>query len=193
MGKITGQEIVFWTAGLLMVVTALGVVLHQNPVRSALLLVVNFCGLAVLYFSLNAQLLGVMQILVYAGAIMVLFLFVVMMLNLGGEHATEDPLVGQRSVATVLGLALLGGLGTAVYWFMENAPAPTDPTAAALAAQVDQTQVIGVSLFTKYLYPFELTSVLLLIGIVGAVVLAKQHLNEELAEADGAEQTGQDD
>lgn len=193
MGKITGQEIVFWVAGLLMVVTALGVVLHQNPVRSALLLVVNFCGLAVLYFSLNAQLLGIMQILVYAGAIMVLFLFVVMMLNLGGEQATEDPLVGQRSVATVLGLALLGGLGTAVYWFMENAPAPTDPSAAALAAQVDQTQVIGVSLFTKYLYPFELTSVLLLIGIVGAVVLAKQHLNEELAEADGAEQTGQDD
>src|SRR3954447_16488566 len=100
----------FWITAIISVVTALGVILHPNPVRSALLLIVNFVCLAVFYVMLNAQVLAVMQILVYAGAIMVLFLFVIMLLNLGGEMSPSDPLVGQRMVGGVLGVALLGGL-----------------------------------------------------------------------------------
>ena len=89
-------------------------VLHRNPIRSALLLIVNFCALAVFYVLLNAQVLAVMQILVYAGAIMVLFLFVIMLLNLGGEMSPSDPLVGQRMVGAILGIALLTGLMFAI-------------------------------------------------------------------------------
>ena len=182
--KLSAQDLVFWVVAATMVVTALGVVLNRNPLRSALMLVLNFVGLAAIYFLLNAQVLGVLQILVYAGAIMVLFIFVIMMLNLGGERTAEDPLVGQRFVASVLGLALLSGLGVAVYWFMFKGQSPGQLGGARpLPIDVDQSQVLGISLFTKYLYPFELTSILLLIGLIGAVVLAKQHLTPDEASA----------
>src|SRR2546423_437928 len=100
----------FWILAVISVVTAVGVVVHRSPMRSALLLVVNFCSLAIMYVLLNAQVLAALQILVYAGAIMVLFLFVVQLLNLGGETSRTDPLVGQKFAGVVLGGLLLAGL-----------------------------------------------------------------------------------
>jgi NADH-quinone oxidoreductase subunit J len=176
---MNGALILFWIVAVFSVVTALGVVLHRNPVRSALFLVVNFCLLAVLYVLLNAQVLAVLQILVYAGAIMVLFLFVIMLLNLGGELATTDPLVGQKSVGLVLGVALLGGLVWAINRMSMTAPVISpgmDRVAVAQSQGVSQIQIIGWDLFTKYVYPFELTSALLLVGAIGVIILTKRRV-----------------
>jgi NADH-quinone oxidoreductase subunit J len=174
---MTGSLIAFWIIAVVSVGTALGVVLHRNPVRSALLLVVNFVCLAVIYLLLNAQVLAVLQVLVYAGAIMVLFLFVIMLLNLGGEMAQTDPLVGQRFVGLILGLALLTGLVYGINFYSAN-PAVKGPGAeratAAAAQGVSQVQVIGWDLFTRYVYPFELTSILLLVGVIGVVIFTRR-------------------
>ena len=168
----------FWIIAVFSVLTALTVVLHPNPIRSALFLVLNFVGLAVLYVLLNAQVLAFLQILVYAGAVMVLFLFVIMLLNLGGETATTDPLVGQRFVGLILGVALLTGL---VYGINGSVQPATAVAGAGLKrvveaekAGVSQIQIIGWDLFTRYLYPFELTSLLLLVGVIGVILLTKR-------------------
>ncbi len=174
---MTGALIFFWILAILAVVTALGVVFHRNPVRSALLLVLNFVSLAFVYFALNAQVLAVLQVLVYAGAIMVLFMFIIMLLNLGGENTTTDPLVGQRSVGALLGIALLVGLGAGIFSVANPAPAlqaGADRIRAAEAQGITQIQVIGYDLFTKYVYPFELTSILLLVGVIGVLILTKR-------------------
>ncbi|MGV3719442.1 MAG: NADH-quinone oxidoreductase subunit J [Actinomycetota bacterium] len=170
--------IVFWILAAISVLTAVGVVLHRNPIRSALLLVLNFVCLAIFYVFLNAQVLAALQILVYAGAIMVLFLFVIQLLNLGGELNPTDPLVGQRLVGVILGAGLLSGLGAAIYFATKNpGPAMTpgaSRVAAAEQAGISQIQIIGYDLFTRYVYPFELTSVLLLVGVIGVMILTKR-------------------
>jgi NADH-quinone oxidoreductase subunit J len=175
---MTPGLIVFWILAVISVLTGLGVVLHRNPIRSALLLVLNFVCLAIFYVFLNAQVLATLQILVYAGAIMVLFLFVIQLLNLGGELNPTDPLVGQRLVGVILGAGLLAGLGAAIYYATGHpGPAMTpgaSRVAAAEQAGISQIQIIGYDLFTKYVYPFELTSVLLLVGVIGVMILTKR-------------------
>ena len=169
-----GALIGFWIIATFSVITAVGVVIHPNPARSALLLVVNFVFLALLYFLMNAQVLAVLQILVYAGAIMVLFLFVIMLLNLGGEQSKSDPLVGQRFVGALLGLGLLVALGFGINAVSRAAPLTTVAGERVRQAQeqgVSQIQIIGWDLFTRYVYPFELTSVLLLVGVIGVIHL----------------------
>src|SRR5438270_2963560 len=108
---MNAREIAFWIVAVISVASAVMVVAHRNAVRSALFLIANFLALAYLYLTLNAQLLAALQVLVYAGAIMVLFLFVIMLLNLGGEQNIEDPLPGQTGMAVVLGIAMLVLLG----------------------------------------------------------------------------------
>ncbi|MCC2670235.1 MAG: NADH-ubiquinone oxidoreductase chain [Armatimonadetes bacterium] len=172
-----GALITFWIIAGLSVITALGVVLHKNPIRSALFLVINFVCLAIFYVFMNAQVLAALQILVYAGAIMVLFLFVIQLLNLGGELAPADPLVGQRLVGLLLGAGLLAGLGVAVNFAATHTPPPgvgAQRVAQAESAGVSQIQIIGYDLFTKYVYPFELTSILLLVGVIGVMILTKR-------------------
>jgi NADH-quinone oxidoreductase subunit J len=172
------QQLGFWVLAVASVVTALGVIANRNPVRCALFLVVNFACLAVLYLLLNAQLLAMLQVLVYAGAIMVLFLFVIMLLNLGGEQIEHDPLVGQRPLAALLGIGLLVGLVSAL---QRSALLPTAAgTSSALAAGEDQVRSIGQRLFIQYVYPFEITSLLLLVGIIGTILLAKRRLFTEV-------------
>jgi NADH-quinone oxidoreductase subunit J len=180
------KDVAFWITAVVSVGSAVMVVAHKNAVRSALFLVLNFLCLALFYLLLDAQLLAVLQILVYAGAIMVFFLFVVMLLNLGGEQTLGDPLPGQKGAAVALGVVLLG-----VLWFAVSAARSqeremgqqvttamtVDPLVRPVVppgAEGDQVRVIGGLLMTRYVYPFELTSVLLLVGIIGAVLLSKQ-------------------
>src|SRR5947209_13877738 len=128
----------FWIVAVVSVVTGLLVIFQRNPVRCALFLILNFGCLAVLYLLLNAQLLAALQILVYAGAIMVLFLFVIMLLNLGGEQVEHDPLVAQRPLAMAMGVALLVGLTSTFMSWAASPAAATDQTSAGAAATTDQ-------------------------------------------------------
>jgi NADH-quinone oxidoreductase subunit J len=156
-------------AGLL-VACSLMVILHKNPVTSALFLVLAFCSLAGIYLLLSAEFVAMVQIIVYAGAIMVLFLFVIMYLNLKRdiEHGVHIAL--RRGVGWTLGivLAVEGWMLLARRWAM--GPLSLEP---AQVPPVGNTQAIGQALYTRYLFPFEITSMLLLVAMVGAVVIAK--------------------
>jgi len=174
---VNGAMIGFWLLAMVSVGTAVGVVVHRSPLRASLLLIVNFICLAFLYLLQNAQVLAFLQVIVYAGAIMVLFLFVIMLLNLGGELAGADPLPGQKLWGLLLAAALLTGMGFALREAANKPSAPGLSLARVQEAEragVSQIQVIGWDLFVKYVYPFELTSVLLLVGVVGVMLFTKR-------------------
>jgi NADH-quinone oxidoreductase subunit J len=160
----------FSILALSMIVTAGAVVLHPSPIYSALALVLTLFLLAVYFLFLDAHLVAVLQILVYAGAIMVLFLFVIMLLNLQ-EESFEASRGGLRWIAWLV-VAGVGG-GVLVLEFMRRSP-----TIAAGGEKLPEgfgtVAVLGERLFTDFLLPFEIASILLLIAIVGAVVLAKR-------------------
>lgn len=184
---MTPPLLLFWMIAGLSVLTALGVVFHRNPIRSALLLVLNFVCLAVLYLMLNAQLLAMLQVLVYAGAIMVLFVFIIQVLNLAGEQSHADPLAGQKPGGLVLALGLLAGILAGIWHFAQQSPivAESGRRAAQVEAEgVTQVQILGWDLFTRYVYPFELTSILLLVGAMGVILLTRRR--GETEKADGS-------
>jgi len=162
---------VFIVAALICLAGALGVVLSDNPVHSALSLVGTLFGIAVLFISLNAEFLAVVQIIVYAGAIVVMFLFVIMLL---GVDRTEDlkiePLTGQRTAAIVAGVLIASGLAAVV---LLGSITGKPSTAAPNKRAIPNVTQLAELLFTRYLWAFEITSVLLLIGVVGAVALAR--------------------
>jgi len=166
----------FWTFGILAMLSALLCITRKNPLASALWLVVTLFSIAALFVLLDAQFLAVLQVLVYAGAIMVLFLFVIMLLNLGrpGPSDIKGPL--GLGVAVLLGAALLFLLQPMTRSTLPSAI--TLPPGSVLALQQQQGIVGSVAypLFGAYLIPFEIASVLLLAAIVGAVVLAKRKL-----------------
>ncbi len=159
--------IAFWVVALLAIAGALVVVLHRNPVYSALGLVLTLFQVAVIFALLEAPLLALLQVIVYAGAIVVLFLFVIMLLALEPEKRLAAPFP-----VAVAGLVLAGLLGFAL------AAASTVPLAGAgqgaLPAGFGSPESLAASLFGAHLLPFELTSVLLLVAVVGAVVLARR-------------------
>jgi NADH-quinone oxidoreductase subunit J len=148
------------------VLAALTVVLHPDPVYSALGLVVMLLVLAVFFIGLDAHLIAALQVIVYAGAIMVLFLFVIMLL---GRPAPGGPWSGRPSLWFV---AILGSAALAVGVAKLSAQAPLAAGAPAPPGFGTAT-ALGVELFTTYLLPFELTSVLLLVAVIGAVVLTR--------------------
>lgn len=150
--------------------SAVGVIAFRDAVRSAICLVVNFLTLAFLYFTLNAELLGIIQIVVYTGAIMVLFLFVLMLLTLRGPGALTESRDLKRLLGTVFGLVLFGIVGTQVALQFQMTLQPRMPP------ELGQPQKLGQALFTTYFWPFEIASVLLLIGIVGSILLAKRKI-----------------
>jgi len=154
------------------VVAALGVIFNRNAVYSALALLVNFASLAVLYLMLNAQFIAVVQVVIYAGAIVVLFLFVVMLLGAGGELRPRSWLSWTTALVVGVALVLLTLLGTVVFEGIIGGAAGT--ATPARVAEVGQTEAVGAALFTQYLLPFELASVLLLVGMIGAVVLGQR-------------------
>lgn len=146
------------------------VVFQTHPLRSALWLIVNFFAVAGIYLLLHAEFIAAIQIIVYAGAIMVLFLFVIMLLNLRQpEEPTKEPYSAQKVGGVVLSVAaaLFLSYGLARVKFTPAAPAKPG---------LGNTESIATLLFTDYLLPFEVTSVLLLVAIVGAVVLSKSRL-----------------
>ncbi len=158
--------VLFFLLAIVAVASALGLLLSKNAVYAALYLVLNFATVAVFYLLLGAPFLAMAQITVYAGAIMVLFLFVIMLLGaeaLGGS----SPLRWQKPLALVLALVLLGE--TAYLLVTRGAP----QAAAALPQGFGGPAAIGALLFNRYLLPFEVTSVLLLVAMIGAIVLTR--------------------
>src|SRR5579885_2137044 len=163
----------FWAFGALAVGAALLCITRRNPVASALWLVVTLFAVAALFVMLDAQFVAVLQILVYAGAIMVLFLFVIMLLNLGrgGPNDLKGP----------VGLAVAAGLGAVLFLELRELArlpggAPGASPVARAAAEQGMVAAVARPLFQTYLVPFEITSLLLLAALVGAVVLAKRRL-----------------
>jgi NADH-quinone oxidoreductase subunit J len=166
------EHILFFILAVIAVVAALGVVFNRNVVHSALYLLVNFCTLAVFYFMLNAQFLGVVQILVYAGAIVVLFLFVVMLLGSDLGEEVSAWLTVRNAALTVLAVILLTVVGTAVF---ENYVLGAQGEFTQEAVQeFGQVELIGSILFTEYVLPFQLIGVLLSVGVVGVAWLAQR-------------------
>ena len=166
-----GTLIIFWAFAGLAVLSGLACITRRSPVASALWLVVTLFALAALFVLLDAQFIAVLQVLVYAGAIMVLFLFVIMLLNLGRAGPTD--LKGPLGLG--VGVFLAGLLLMQLLVLRQAGLAPGGPVRPPLG-QGMMIPSVARPLFTVYLVPFEITSILLLAAIVGAVVLAKRKL-----------------
>jgi len=170
------DAIVFAVAGVAILVGAVGVVVSRHPVHAALMLVLTLFGVAVEFVNQSADFLAAVQVIVYAGAIVILFLFVIMLLGVDQrENLKVEPLRGQRSTALVLGLMALvelALLGRFTNW-VTGAPSTAGPLRGA-GAQGENIQKLGQSIFTRYLFPFEITSVLLVLAVIGAVVLSRR-------------------
>ena len=166
------EFILFYAFGGLAVIASLLVIGQRNPMYSVLLLIASFGGLAGLYVLLDAPFVAVTQIIVYAGAIMVLFLFVVMLLNVPHERAIVAGLplgAAGRRIGVLLSILLVVELG----WAMRRISAAPPPS-EDVAAQLQSVREIGKALYTTHAFAFEATSVLILVAMVGAVVLARR-------------------
>jgi NADH-quinone oxidoreductase subunit J len=162
--------ILFLIFAIIAIVSAVNVVVQTHPISSAISLIGVMASLAVLYLLLGAEFIAMAQIIVYAGAVMVLFVFVIMLLNAGAESKR-----GRSLMAQLLGMPLLIAFLALTSYFIQR----LYPTGAIVHFGVFQggsAQSVGMALFTTYLLPFEVTSVLILIAIVGAVVLARKEL-----------------
>ncbi len=166
---MSGGMIGFIVVGLIAFLSAFFVVKSEDPVRSAIGLVVNFLAIAVAYFMLGAEFLGITQVMVYAGAIMVLFLFVVMILKLGSRDKAADKQPIQRTLAVLLGAALLAMMMSVVVGLDGSVAGSIE-----VGPEFGKPQTIGKVLFTAYVWPFLLASILLLVGVVGSILLAKR-------------------
>jgi NADH-quinone oxidoreductase subunit J len=154
---------VFFFFAAIAVIFALVVILHRNPVIGALSLVASFFALAVMYVLLEAPFLAALQVIVYAGAIMVLFLFVIMLLNL--QKQPEEP---TRPIQQFLGYVGSAAFGIGLVYYLSKYAVMELPSGPFLA----DARTIGVKLFEAYIFPFEAVSILLLAAIVGALVLS---------------------
>ncbi len=165
----TAELVTFWIFAIPLVLTALGVVVSRSPVYAAMNLVAAFFCMAGLYVLLTAHLVAFMQVLVYAGAVMVLFLFVIMLLSLGDEHLFKQRRRAMQYVGVLGAAGVLAVLGSAI----ANVG---DTGVAQVAGTFGTVKAVGNVLFTQFLLPFEMTSLLLLVAIVGAVVVAKERI-----------------
>jgi NADH-quinone oxidoreductase subunit J len=167
------ETVVFLISAAIVLGGALGVILSRNSVHSALSLVATLFGIAVLFVAQDAQFLAAVQVIVYAGAIVVLFLFVIMLLGVDQEEdITTEPLIGQRPAAAVIGAALLALLTLVITH--DGAITGVTGFTKRLDDKLPNINQLSRVLFTDYLYAFEITSVLLVIAVVGAVLLARR-------------------
>ena len=163
------EQIIFFIVAFLAVASAFYFVFARNPIYAILSLIVTFFSIAAMYILLNAQFLGIVQIIVYAGAIMVLFLYILMMLNLNKEDESKKQNLMKFVGVFTAGLLLIGMLG-AFRGFKGNT------IARNVDSSVGLTKNLGRLLFNEYVLPFELASILILAGIVGAVLIGKKDL-----------------
>jgi NADH-quinone oxidoreductase subunit J len=166
----------FYGFGAVAVIASLLVIAQRNPIYSVLLLIVSFGALSGLYVGLDAPFVAVIQIIVYAGAIMVLFLFVVMLLNAPAEDTAHDERVHPlfRSGPLRFGAVLAAVLAIQLTWALTKA----GESGGFAGGSVSSVASIGRLLYTAYAFPFEVTSVLILVAMLGAVVLARRHGEE---------------
>lgn len=168
--QFTFENILTLTFSILAVVTAVIMITRRNPIKSVLFLVVNFFCVSVIYLLLRAQFIAIIQVIVYAGAIMVLFLFVIMLLNLQDESKLTENITYKKITAVLLAILLFATLAISAYFgFFQKFPA-INPN-AELIGTIESN---GKVLYTTYSFPFELVSFILLAAIVGAIVLAKK-------------------
>ena len=160
----------FYIFGAIAVLASIGVVGQRNPMHSVMLLIVSFGGLAGLYILLDAPFTAVTQIIIYAGAIMVLFLFVVMLLN---AHTEDDSLpAGLGPHALRFGALLSALLAVEVVWGLSRVGVTGFNSDPGAASAISSVAAIGQTLFTQYSFAFEVTSILILVSMVGAVIIA---------------------
>lgn len=171
---MTAEPLLFAFLAACAVTTAVLMVFQRNPVNSAISLIGNFFCLAALYLLLQAQLLAVLQIAVYAGAIMVLVVFVIMLLNIGTEIQTGERL----NVRNVAGGVLVVALLLELVYLVTISPRVAALTGLSSAAGMTGTvESMGHALYTRFLFPLQMTGLLLLAAVIGAVVLAKRRLS----------------
>jgi NADH-quinone oxidoreductase subunit J len=174
------EMFVFLVAAAICIASSLGVVLFRNPVHNALSLVATLFGVAVLFVAQGAYFLAAIQVIVYAGAIVVLFLFVIMLLGVDrADDVKFEPIPGIRIAAIVVGIALLGMTLMALLG-AEDVATGTPSTLAPLDPGVPDINRIGAALFTDYIYAFELTAALLTIAVVGAVMLSRKSASDAI-------------
>ena len=168
--------IAFYIFAAIAVLASLGVIGQRNPMHSVMLLIVSFGALAGLYILLDAPFTAVTQIIIYAGAIMVLFLFVVMLLNAKTEDDLPKSAIGPRAMRLGVVLSLL--LGIEVAWGLSRLGVTSFSTDPASASSISSVAAIGAQLFTTHAFAFEVTSILILVAMVGAVVIAGKGRHE---------------
>jgi NADH-quinone oxidoreductase subunit J len=166
----TAEKVTFFVFAIPLIASAVGVVVARSPMYAAMSLVAAFFFLAGIYVLLSAHLIAFLQVLVYAGAVMVLFLFVIMLLSLGDEHHELDRLKQIQWLGFVLGG---GGLMALLAWISREV---ANAEMATVGPDFGTVRAVGRVLFTQYLLPFEATSLLLTVAIVGAVVVAKEKI-----------------
>jgi len=163
------EQFLFFFIALVAVASAVYFVFAKNPLYAILSLIVTFFSIAALYVLLNAQFLGIVQIIVYAGAIMVLFLYVLMMLNLNAKDESKKHNLTKFTGIISAGIIFVGMIGAYKGVAITNATTNVD-------SQIGLTKNLGKLLFNEYVLPFELASILILAGIVGSVLIGKKDL-----------------
>ncbi len=172
------EVFVFIVGAAVVLFGGLGVILSENPVHSALSLVATLFGVAILFIAQDANFLAAVQVIVYAGAIVVLFLFVIMLMGVDdAEDLRTDPLIGQRTLGLVVGALLAAGL--VVVLLTSTVTGAPGRESAAERALPNVTRLARL-VFTEYLFAFEITSVLLVIAVVGAVLLAHRRQSDTI-------------
>lgn len=170
------QDLIFYIFSAILIVSALGVITVRNPVYSALLLVVAFVSCAGLWLLLEAEFLAIALVLVYVGAVMVLFLFVVMMLDINLDQLREG-FLKWFPFGALVALILVGEMSMVLmgkYFGLEEMPEPS-----AQGADYNNTRELGRLIYTEYAYPFELAAVLLLVAMVAAIALTLRHREDK--------------
>ncbi len=165
---MNAETIIFFIAGLAAVVTAIIMITRKNPVISAIFLILNFFTVAVVYLLLKAQFIAIIQVLVYMGAIMVLFLFVIMLLNLREENKHPEEFSYKKITSILLSIMLFALLGLTVFFGFQM------KEMSANAEKMGTAESLGKLLFTTYSYHVIAAGMLLLMAVIGAVMLAKK-------------------
>jgi NADH-quinone oxidoreductase subunit J len=168
------EYVIFFASAFVAIICSLLVISQKNPVASVIYLIMAFVAQAILYIQLSALFVAILQIVVYAGAIMVLFLFVIMLLNLRRDDFGPEKHPLQSWLTRIFGIVLVAEL-----IIMISRGVGQSESMDRAGAQFGNVEQVATTLFTKYVFPFELTSILLIVAIIGAVVLGKRRAGEE--------------